>query len=370
MNQKYIYEHKNWPKFTWNAESLALRLEKVHIKQGRLINKMENLGFKLQDEALLQTLTEDIVKTSEIEGENLDRNQVRSSIARHLGLDVAGLIRSDRNTDGVVEMMLDATQKFNNPIDTDRLFAWHAALFPTGRSGLNKILTGQWRDDSNGPMQVISGPITKNKIHFQAPKAEKIKTEIHAFLVWANDRNKNIDSILQAAIAHLWFITIHPFEDGNGRIARAITDMFLARSESQSQRFYSMSAQICIERKNYYKILETTQKDSLDITQWLEWFLSNLDRAIDNSQLTLNHVLSKAKFWESHLNTNLNLRQRKIINRLLDGFQGNLTTSKWASIAKCSQDTALRDIDELIKNKILKKNSGGGRSTSYSLIVE
>jgi Fic family protein len=364
---KYIHNLKGWPNFTWNKDRLTLKLEKVRLKQGRLIGKMERLGFKTQEEAVLQTLTEDILKTSEIEGEFLDKNQVRSSIARNLGMDLVGLVNSERTVDGVVEMMLDATQKYKAPLTAKRLYSWHAALFPTGRSGMTKILVAKWRDDSNGPMQVISGPIGKSKVHFQAPAAKKLKKEVDQFLSWAN-RHKKEDSLLCAAIAHLWLITIHPFEDGNGRIARAIADLFLAKSEDSPQRFYSMSAQICIERKDYYNILELTQKGNLDITDWLDWFLDCLDRALINSETILSSVLKKATFWENLINVNMNERQRKLLNRLLDGFEGNLTSSKWAAIAKCSQDTASRDIDELIKLKILKKNPGGGRNTSYSLL--
>jgi Fic family protein len=366
MRPKYIHELKGWPCITWDKDLVALKLEQVRLNQGRLIGKMERLGFKIQEEAVLQTLTEDILKTSEIEGEILDRNQVRSSVARQLGMDVIGLVKSERSVEGVVEMMLDATQKYKEPLTSERLFAWHAALFPTGRSGMTKIQVGKWRDDSSGPMQVISGPIGKSKVHFQAPDSRNLKTEMHQFLTWANGKKKE-DSLLRAGIAHLWFVTIHSFEDGNGRMARAIADMFLAKSEDSPQRFYSMSAQISTERKDYYNILESTQKGSLDITKWLDWFLSCLDRALANSESILAVVLKKAMFWETHIDINLNDRQRKLINRLLDGFEGKLTSSKWALIAKCSQDTASRDINELLKSKILKKNPGGGRNTSYSL---
>lgn len=367
MKPRYIHEFKNWPNYTWNEDLIASMLEQVRLNQGRLIGKMEELGFETKEEAILQTLTEDILKTSEIEGEVLDRNQVRSSIARKLGMDIVGLVNPDRSVEGVVEMMLDATQRYKEPLTQERLFGWHAALFPTGRSGMTKILVGKWRDDSAGPMQVVSGPIGKPKVHFQAPEAEKLKKEMRQFLAWANGK-KTEDSLLRAGIAHLWFVTIHPFEDGNGRIARAIADMFLAKSENSSQRFYSMSSQISKERRDYYNILEATQKGNLDITHWLKWFLSCLDRALASSESILSTVLKKATFWEIHKHVNLNDRQRKVINRLLDGFEGNLTSSKWAILTKCSQDTASRDIDELMKNNILKKNSGGGRNTSYSLI--
>ncbi len=366
MKPKYIHELKAWPHFTWDKDLIALKLEQVRLNQGKLLGKMERLGFKTKEEAILQTLTEDILKTSEIEGEVLDRNQVRSSVARRLGIEAVGLIKSERSVEGVVEMMIDATQKYKAALTTERLFAWHAALFPTGRSGMSKIRVGQWRDDSNGPMQVISGPIGKSKIHFQAPAAKKINTEMRQFLTWANGKEKEA-SLIRAGIAHLWLVTIHPFEDGNGRIARAIADMFLARSEQSPQRFYSMSAQINAERKAYYNILESTQGGGLDITNWLDWFLSCLDGALANSESILAAVLKKATFWETHISISFNNRQRKIVNRLLDGFDGKLTSSKWALLTKCSQDTASRDIGELLKNKILKKNPGGGRNTSYSL---
>ncbi|MFZ4404053.1 MAG: Fic family protein [Pseudobdellovibrionaceae bacterium] len=364
---QYIHQLKNWPKLTWDKDFLLTKTEKVRLNQGRLLGKMERLGFKNQKEAILQTLTEDILKTSEIEGEFLDRNQVRSSVARQLGMDVVGLVKSERNIDGLVEMMLDATQNYETPLTTERLFAWHAALFPTGHSGISKIRVGAWRNDAKGPMQVISGPVGKSKIHFQAPDAKKIIKEMGYFLKWANSK-KPIDALLKAGIAHFWFVTIHPFEDGNGRIARAIADMFLARSEDSPQRFYSMSTQISTERKTYYNILESTQKGNLDITNWLEWFLSCLDRALTNSEYILSKILKKATFWEININIKFNDRQRKVINRLLEGLEGKMTSSKWAAIAKCSQDTASRDIEELLKNKILKKNPEGGRNSSYSLV--
>jgi len=365
---RYIYESKKWPHFVWNTEPIALILEQVRFKQGRFIGKMEALGFNLKDEAVLQTLTEDVLKTSEIEGEKLDRNQVRSSLATRLGMDIIGSTSlKNRNVDGLVEMMLDATQKYREDLTVERLFSWHAALFPTGRNGLDQISVGQWRDDSEGPMQVISGPMGKAKIHFKAPTAQRIKKEIKNFLEWFNAQKKTEDSILRAAMAHLWFVTIHPFDDGNGRIARAITDMSLARSEFSSKRFYSMSARISIERTSYYEILERTQKGGLDITVWFEWFLSCFDRAIDGADIILESVLKKAKFWDLHKEKTLNDRQRKIIIKLMDGFEGHLTSSKWALLGKCSQDTATRDIQELLHLKILKKNSAGGRSTNYSL---
>lgn len=363
---KYIHNLKGWPEFFWNQNRLAEQLTDIRHRQGRLIGRMESLGFTLRAEAVLQTLTEDVLKSSEIEGEHLDREQVRSSLARRMGMDIGGLKRSERNVEGVVEMMLDATQKFEKPLTDERLFAWHAALFPTGRSGMSKIRVGKWRDDSDGPMQVVSRPIGKSRVHFQAPDAALLTKEMRKFLSWFNGK-KPVDPVLKSGLAHLWFVTIHPFEDGNGRIARAIADMALARSEESPQRFYSMSAQICTERKAYYSILESTQKGDLDITKWLEWYLGCLGRAFSNAETILASVLKKDRFWEIHRDAKLNDRQRKIINRLLDGFEGKLTSSKWATLGKCSQDTASRDIEDLITSGILVKNPGGGRSTSYSL---
>lgn len=366
MSNTYIHLHKKWPEFTWDLDQLTPWLERVRLKQGRLIGKMEGLGFDLRDEAVLQNLTEDVIKSSEIEGEKLDRTQVRSSIARRMGMDVAGLVRSDRDIEGVVEMMMDANQNYKQSLSAKRLFDWHAALFPTGRSGMTKITVGDWRDDADGPMQVVSGPVGRQKIHFEAPKAKLLNNEMKLFLSWFNEK-KSTDSILKAAMAHLWFVTIHPFDDGNGRITRAITDMLLARSEDSSKRFYSMSAQICVERNKYYEVLEKTQKGTLDITEWIVWFLNCLEKSLQNSDKILSSVLKKAKFWENNADQTFSKRQRKLINRLLDGFEGNMTSSRWANIGKCSQDSAARDIHDLIKRKILKKNPGGGRSTSYSL---
>ena len=367
MKTKYIYEIKKWPEFHWNQEQIAEKLAAVRHRQGRLIGRMEGLGFTLRAEAVLQSLTEEVLKTSEIEGEKLDRSQVRSSIARRLGMDVGGVTKADRSVEGIVEMMLDATQKYDATLTADRLFGWHSSLFPTGRSGMSKIRVGKWRDDADGPMQVVSGPVGKNKVHYQAPDADRLNQEMKTFLAWFNSK-KRLDAVLKAAIAHLWFVTIHPFEDGNGRIARAVADMALARSEKSPQRFYSMSAQISLERKDYYDILESTQKGSLDITEWLEWFLDCLGRAFEGAEAILVSVLKKTRFWETHDEEKFNARQRKVLNRLLDGFDGKLTSSKWATLAKCSQDTANRDIDDLVKRKVFARNPGGGRSTSYSLI--
>lgn len=365
----YIHELPDWPKFTWNLDDLAKLLAAVWQRQGRLTGRMQALGFSLQEEAVLQTLTEDVLKSSEIEGEILDKDQVRSSIARRLGMEAGALAPADRHVEGVVEMMLDATQKFSEPLTNERLFGWHAALFPTGRSGMHKIKVGAWRDGSAGSMQVVSGAEGRQKVHYQAPAAERLDAEMKSFLEWFEGKD-NIDLIIKAAIAHLWFVTIHPFEDGNGRIARAIADMSLARSENSTQRFYSMSAQIRLERNDYYNILEKTQKGGHDVTSWLKWFLECLDRAFDGAEKILKNVLDKAEFWKVHAETRINDRQRDIINRLLEGFVGKLTSSKWAIIEKCSPDTALRDINELVEAGILQKDEGGGRSTSYSLAGE
>jgi Fic family protein len=365
----YIYELKEWPHFTWDAKQLAEPLAAIRHRQGRLIGSMEALGFNLRQEAVLQTLTADVLKTSEIEGEQLDGEQVRSSIARRLGMDVGALKPADRNVEGVVEMMLDATGRYDQPLTADRLFGWQAALFPTGRSGMTKINTGTWRDDSNGPMQVASGPVGREHVHFQAPAAVKVGGEMNTFLDWFNTDVSN-DPVVKAGMAHLWYVTIHPFDDGNGRIARAITDMLLARSEDSPRRFYSMSAQIRQERKEYYEILEATQKGTLDITPWMAWFLDCLGSAIDGANTTLAAVLAKARFWERIAGTAINERQRMILNRLLDGFEGKLTTSKYAKLAKSSNDTALRDILYLVDKGILARNAEGGRSTSYELAAK
>jgi Fic family protein len=364
----YIHELEGWPHFRWNTEQLATRLAAVRHKQGRLIGRMERLGFHLRAEATLQTLTEEVVKSSEIEGEILDRDQVRSSIARRLGMEIGALAPADRHVEGVVEMMLDATEKYSEAVTAERLFGWHAALFPTGRSGMSKIVAGAWRTEQSGPMQIVSGPIGRERVHYEAPAAARLENEMQAFLQWLEEGG-SIDPVLKAAIAHLWFVTIHPFEDGNGRIARAIADLALARSETSGQRFYSMSAQIRKERSAYYEILEQTQKRDLDITSWLAWFLDCLDRAFDGADAILATVLAKARFWELHAGRSFNDRQRLVINRLLDGFEGKLTSSKWAKLAKVSQATAARDIDELIERYILQKDSAGGRSTSYSLVL-
>jgi Fic family protein len=363
----YIHDLETWPAFTWRVAAMADRLAAVRHRQGRLLGRMQSLGFDLRAEAVLETLTEDVLKSSEIEGEILDKDQVRSSIARRLGMDVSALTPADRNVEGVVEMMLDATQRYQEPLTRERLFDWHAALFPTGRSGMKRIVVGAWRNEASGPMQVVSGPIGRERVHYEAPAFDRLDAEMNAFLDWFNEAPAT-DPVLKAAVAHLWFVTIHPFDDGNGRIARAIADMALARSESSSQRFYSMSAQIRLERRDYYAILERTQKGDLDITAWLEWFLACLDRAFDGAEATLGAVLRKARFWEALAGQSLSERQTKVVNRLLDGFAGKLTTSKWAALTKASSDTALRDITDLVERGVLTRNGAGGRSSSYSLV--
>jgi Fic family protein len=364
----FIHQLPDWPNFRWDVERLNVLLIEVRHQQGKLLGKMERLGFELQAEATLQTLTMEVVKNSEIEGELLDTEQVRSSIARKLGIDIAGLIQSDRYIDGIVEMMLDATQHYSQPLTEERLFAWHAALFPSGRSGMQKIVVGAWRNNPpRDRMRVVSGPMGKETIHFEAPPAELLPDEMKEFLKWFNT-TAGIDAVLKAAIAHLWFITIHPFDDGNGRIARAIADMQLCRADGTVHRFYSMSAQIRKERNTYYDILETTQRENLDITGWLEWFFLCLGRAISASEEVFSQVLKKAEFWKRHEKTIFNQRQVFMLNKLLDKFEGKLTTAKWAKISKSSHDTALRDINDLVEKNVLKKEAGG-RSSSYTLVI-
>jgi Fic family protein len=362
----YIHERKEWPEFKWGQARLAPMLADARHWQGRLLGRMEALGFPLRQEATLHTLTQDVVKTSEIEGEKLDAQQVRSSLAWQMGLDIGALPPIDRNVEGIVEVMLDATRKHDAPLTQERLFGWHAALFPTGRSGMRRIVVGGWRTKDSGEMQVVSGPIGRETIHYEAPSYDRLKKEMARFIKWCN-ASSDLDQVLKSALAHFWFDTIHPFEDGNGRIARAIADMLLARSERTAQRFYSMSSQIQRERNAYYDILETCQKGTLDITSWMEWFLNCLKRAIAASEEMLETVLSKARFWKAHAGESLNDRQRKVINLMLDGFEGKLTSSKWAKLTKCSHDTALRDISDLVNHRILTKDEAGGRSTSYKL---
>jgi Fic family protein len=363
---QYIHQLKDWANFKWDNEILLPLVSQVRHKKGVLMGKMQSLGFDLKQEAFLETLTLDVLKTSEIEGEFLQPEQVRSSLARHLGMDIQGLIPSDRHVEGMVEMMLDATQKADTPLSMERLFDWHAALFPTGRSGMFKITVGNWRKDETGSMQVVSGGIGKERVHFQAPEAVRLEGEMANFIAFFNE-NKGLDPVLKAGIAHLWFITIHPFDDSNGRIARAITDMQLAKADNSTQRFYSMSAQIRVKRNGYYTILEQTQKGNLDITDWLTWFLICLDEALDATESVLENVLYKARFWEKHAKTVLNDRQILVLNRFMGDFEGKLNTSKWAKLAKCSNDTALRDIQDLLIKNILQKEASAGRSTNYIL---
>jgi len=363
----YLYQQDDWPNFTWDNNALISPLAQVRHLQGKMIGKMDSLGFELISEAFLETLTLDVLKSNEIEGQILNQEQVRSSIARRLGMEISGLVTSDRDVEGAVEMMLDATQNYDKPLSIERLFGWHSALFPTGRSGMYKIIVGNWRSDSTSPMQVISGAMGKEKVHYQAPAAEDIEKEMELFIDWFNNEEKD-DLIIKAGLAHLWFITTHPFEDGNGRIARAITDMLLAKSDGISQRFYSMSAQIRLERKKYYDILEKSQKGTLDVTDWLVWFLNCLKDALTSSEQILGRVLYKHKFWNKNATQVLNTRQVLMLNKLLDEFIGKLTTSKWAIITKCSTDTALRDIQDLINKQILRRDTAGGRSANYRLI--
>lgn len=362
----YIHLQKDWPNFRWDNDQIITLLADVRHLQGRLLGRMNHLGFELQGEALLETATLEIVKNHEIEGELLNNDQVKSSVARRLGIDFNSAAIPSRYVEGVVEMMLDATQNYEKELTAERLFSWHAALFPTGRSGLSKITVADWRKSGMGPMQVVSGAMGKEKVHFEAPDSNRMNVEMAQFLNWFNETSK-FDSILKAAIAHLWFVTIHPFDDGNGRITRAITDMQLAKSDKSPRRFYSMSAQILLEQKAYYQILEKTQKGTLNITAWLEWFLQCLKNAMLASESTLSKVLNKARFWEQHQTTILNERQQIMINKLFNGFKGKLSTSKWAKMCKCSSDTALRDIQDLERKGILKKEAEGGRSTRYIL---
>lgn len=363
----FIYKKSDWPDFRWDHAEVAEKLADIKYKQGYLAGSMRGVGFPLQAEASLRTLTQEVLKSSEIEGEFLNPDQVRSSIARKLGMDIAGLVPSDRNVDGVVEMMLDATQNYDSPLTNERLFRWQASLFPGGWSGMYKVEVGRWRTNSrDDPMQVVSGPLGRERVHFQAPDSDHIDDMMCMFMDWFNGV-QSIDPVLKAAVAHLWFVTIHPFDDGNGRIARAIADMQLARSDNNAQRFYSMSAQIRNERNAYYDILEATQKGDMDITPWILWFLDCLARALETTNDLLQGILKKASFWDQYASAPLNERQIKILNMLFDGFEGKLTSSKWAKINKCSQDTAGRDINDLIGRGILIKAPEGGRSTSYLL---
>jgi len=362
----YIWQRNDWPRWQYSLAELAQPLTEVGRAQGELLGRLKDLGMNLRDQASLATLTEDVVKTSEIEGEYLNVASVRSSIARQLDMDIGALAPVDRHVEGVVEMVLDATNHPNDPVTRERLFGWHTALFPTGNSGMTNLTIGAWRNDSRGPMQVVSGPVGRQRVHYEAPPADRLNTEVGQFLSWLNGPLHEPD-LIRAGIGHLWFVTLHPFDDGNGRIARAIGDLLLARGDGSPQRFYSLSAQIQRERSAYYEMLERTQKGSLDITEWLSWLLGVLHRAIGHAQNKLDSVLHRVHFWQRISGTPLNERQVKLINKLLDGFEGKLTTSKWALIAKCSADTALRDINELVALGVLVKSASGGRSTSYQL---
>ncbi|WP_179949642.1 Fic family protein [Burkholderia sp. ABCPW 11] len=363
----FIWESADWPAWRFDLPTLATPLADVSRAQGMLAGRLADLGLALRDEASLAALTDDVVKTSAIEGENLNVASVRSSIARRLGVDIGALAPVDRHVEGVVDMVLDAATHAAAPVTEARLFGWHAALFPTGYSGLSRITVGGWRSDASGPMQVVSGPIGRQHVHFEAPPATRLTYEIERFLAWFNAPPAE-PLLIRAGLAHLWFVTLHPFDDGNGRIARALGDLVLARADRSPQRFYSVSAQIQRERNAYYDVLERTQRGSLDVTEWLAWFLNTLGRAIDHAHTTLDAVLIKARFWQRCAGVAMNERQVKVMNRLLDGFEGRLTTTKWAALAKCSQDTALRDITELVEQGMLRRSASGGRSTSYELV--
>lgn len=362
----YIWQASDWPRWRYDLAKLAGPMAEVSRAQGLLQGRLADVGLPLRGQASLATLTEDVLKTSEIEGEQLNVQSVRSSIARRLGVDIGALAPVDRHVEGMVEMVLDATANCRAPVTRERLFGWHAAMFPTGYSGLSAIQVGRWRDDAHGPMQVVSGPMGRERVHYQAPPADRLDAETLAFFDWINNPTGDAP-LIKAGLGHLWFVTLHPFDDGNGRIARAVGDLLLARADGSPQRFYSLSAQIQRERKAYYDILERTQKGTLDVTEWLAWFLSTLHRAVDQAHQTLDAVLSKARFWQRWATVPLNERQLKVLVRLLDGFEGKLTSSKWAAMAKCSPDTALRDINDLLARGVLRKTEGGGRSTGYAL---
>ena len=368
-DKRYIWQTDDWPAWRFDIAALAVPMVEVSRSQGLLMGRLADVGMALRDQASLAALTDDVVKTSAIEGETLDVDSVRSSIARRLGVAIGALAPADRHVEGLVDMVLDATSRFDAPVTAERLLGWHAALFPTGFSGLHRIRVAAWRDDANGPMEVVSGPVGRHKVHYQAPPAEALDVETGRFFEWAN-ASTDEPALIKAALAHLWLVTLHPFDDGNGRIARAVGDLFLARADGSAQRFYSLSAQIQRERKDYYDVLERTQKGTMDVTEWLCWFFGTLHRAVGSAQKTLDAVLFKARFWQRWAGTPINERQVKLLNRLLDGFEGKLTTGKWATISKCSPDTALRDITELLTLGILRKTPGGGRSTAYELVHE
>lgn len=363
----YVYQQYDWPYFIWDSEMVLMYLAEVRFAQGRLMGKLESMGFEMRENAQFEMLSLEVLKSAEIEGEHYKPDEVRSSVARKLGLDKFTDVKVGKDVDGVVEMMYDALSRAEFPLTRERLFGWHAALFPTGYSGTYPITTAAYRTDHTGPMQVVSGAMGRERVHFQAPQADRVPFEMNVFLEWFNN-DQGLDLVLKAGVAHLWFLTIHPFEDGNGRLARALTDLLLARSDKSTQQFYSLSAQLLKERKAYYEILERTQKGDLDITDWLMWFLTSFHKALKATEKVLDKTLDKADFWKLHAQTLLNDRQLKVVNLLLDGFDGKLTSSKWAKLCKCSQDTALRDITDLLHKEVLKKEEGGGRSTSYTLV--
>lgn len=368
-HRSYIWQRPDWPQWRFDGAALAAPLAEVHRAQGHLVGRMAALGLAQRDQATLQTLTQEVVTTSAIEGELLNLDAVRSSIARRLGVDIGALAPADRHVDGVVDMVLDATQQYAQPLTAERLWGWHAALFPTGYSGRVRIQVGTWRNDAAGPMQVVSGPVGREKVHYQAPPATTLPAETAAFLQWFNAAPKG-DALLHAGLAHLWLVTLHPFDDGNGRISRAVGDMALARAEGSPHRFYSLSAQIQRERKTYYDQLEATQSGALDVTPWLAWFLACLLRAVQGADGLLAGVLEKAQFWQRWAGTPMNARQTLVLNHVLDGMDGKLTNAKWAAMGKCSADTALRDISDLVERGVLRRLEGGGRNTGYALQIQ
>jgi len=368
-NPRYIWQLPDWPNLTYDAAALATPLAQVHRAQGQLMGRMAELGMGQREQATLQVLTQEVIKTSEIEGERLSLDAVRSSVARKLGMDIGALALSDRHVDGVVDVVLDATRNFDQALSAERLFGWHAALFPTGYSGRKRITVAAWRMDASGPMEVVSGAVGRETVHFTAPPASSLPAQTQAFLKWFEAAPVG-DALIKAGLAHLWLVTLHPFDDGNGRISRAVGDMALARAEGSSQRFYSFSAQIQRERKAYYDQLESAQKGPLDVTPWLSWFLGCLLRAVQGADATLAGVLDKAQFWQRWAGTSMNERQTKVLNRVLDGFEGKLTNAKWAALGKCSADTALRDINDLLACGVLRRLEGGGRSTGYELCAK
>jgi len=362
----YLWQRPDWPQWRFDAAELAAPLAQVHRAQGHLAGRMAELGLAQRDQATLQALTQEVITTSAIEGEALNLDAVRSSIARRLGVDIGALAPADRHVDGVVDMVLDATQQHAQLLTAERLFGWHAALFPTGYSGHVRLQVGTWRNDAAGPMQVVSGPVGREKVHFEAPPATSLPAETAAFLQWFNAAPAG-DALIHAGLAHLWLVTLHPFDDGNGRISRAVGDMALARAEGTAQRFYSLSAQVQRERKQYYDQLEATQRGTLDVTPWLSWFLACLLRAVQGADGMLAGVLMKSQFWQRWAGTPMNARQTLVLNRVLDGMEGKLTNAKWAAIGKCSADTALRDINDLLARGVLGRLEGGGRCTGYEL---